>query len=178
MWLWNVLVQEHEKGQVRLAPFDHPSPSTIESLAALLALRDAELTWFVRGIDAGGDDPMEFGEEGQRLLRGIAEGGAFLRSLQELLGRAPAPTVDQVRSTVQSVTEMTSTLESLIERLLSVGDDIRKHALAEMQRREGKRTDDGLPPARVVRVGRNDPCPCGSGKKWKRCCGDTAPAQH
>jgi SEC-C motif-containing protein len=20
-------------------------------------------------------------------------------------------------------------------------------------------------------VGRNDPCPCGSGKKWKRCCG-------
>ncbi|MBN2579118.1 MAG: SEC-C domain-containing protein [Pirellulales bacterium] len=21
------------------------------------------------------------------------------------------------------------------------------------------------------RVGRNDPCPCGSGKKFKRCCG-------
>jgi len=21
------------------------------------------------------------------------------------------------------------------------------------------------------RVGRNDPCPCGSGKKYKRCCG-------
>jgi uncharacterized protein len=23
----------------------------------------------------------------------------------------------------------------------------------------------------VSRVGRNDPCPCGSGKKYKRCCG-------
>ena len=22
-----------------------------------------------------------------------------------------------------------------------------------------------------VKVGRNDPCPCGSGKKYKRCCG-------
>ncbi len=22
-----------------------------------------------------------------------------------------------------------------------------------------------------VRVGRNDPCPCGSGKKYKKCCG-------
>ena len=22
-----------------------------------------------------------------------------------------------------------------------------------------------------VRIGRNDPCPCGSGKKYKRCCG-------
>jgi len=23
-------------------------------------------------------------------------------------------------------------------------------------------------------VGRNDPCPCGSGKKYKKCCGKTA----
>ena len=22
-----------------------------------------------------------------------------------------------------------------------------------------------------AKIGRNDPCPCGSGKKWKRCCG-------
>jgi preprotein translocase subunit SecA len=25
-------------------------------------------------------------------------------------------------------------------------------------------------PAKVVKVGRNDPCPCGSGKKYKKCC--------
>lgn len=29
---------------------------------------------------------------------------------------------------------------------------------------------DGAAPARP-RVGRNDPCPCGSGKKYKKCCG-------
>ena len=29
-------------------------------------------------------------------------------------------------------------------------------------------------PLRTARkVGRNDPCPCGSGKKYKRCCGGT-----
>ncbi|WP_055069693.1 YecA family protein [Clostridium massiliamazoniense] len=27
------------------------------------------------------------------------------------------------------------------------------------------------PEIRVVKVGRNDPCPCGSGKKYKKCCG-------
>jgi hypothetical protein len=27
------------------------------------------------------------------------------------------------------------------------------------------------PDGSVMRVGRNDPCPCGSGKKYKRCCG-------
>src|SRR5262249_16349800 len=26
------------------------------------------------------------------------------------------------------------------------------------------------PPPRRSKVGRNDPCPCGSGKKYKRCC--------
>ncbi len=26
-------------------------------------------------------------------------------------------------------------------------------------------------PVRSVKVGRNDPCPCGSGKKHKQCCG-------
>ncbi len=34
---------------------------------------------------------------------------------------------------------------------------------------------DGTPvrkkPVSVVKVGRNDPCPCGSGKKYKKCCG-------
>jgi uncharacterized protein YecA (UPF0149 family) len=25
-------------------------------------------------------------------------------------------------------------------------------------------------PVRVVKIGRNDPCPCGSGKKYKKCC--------
>nr|WP_243273049.1 MULTISPECIES: SEC-C metal-binding domain-containing protein [Drancourtella] len=32
---------------------------------------------------------------------------------------------------------------------------------------------DGWEPYRRkgVKVGRNDPCPCGSGKKYKKCCG-------
>ena len=38
-----------------------------------------------------------------------------------------------------------------------------------------KPAEDNLPAQPVVRdaqkVGRNDPCPCGSGKKYKKCCG-------
>ncbi|MBQ2707482.1 MAG: SEC-C domain-containing protein [Clostridia bacterium] len=30
---------------------------------------------------------------------------------------------------------------------------------------------NGTAPARTPKVGRNDPCPCGSGKKYKKCCG-------
>ena len=27
-------------------------------------------------------------------------------------------------------------------------------------------------------TGRNDPCPCGSGRKYKRCCGSNSPASR
>ncbi len=34
--------------------------------------------------------------------------------------------------------------------------------------------DDDVPEhAHSTKVGRNDPCPCGSGKKYKTCCGAT-----
>jgi hypothetical protein len=31
---------------------------------------------------------------------------------------------------------------------------------------------DGIPARAAPRTGRNEPCPCGSGKKYKRCCAD------
>lgn len=31
-----------------------------------------------------------------------------------------------------------------------------------------------IPIARAAKVGRNDPCPCGSGRKHKKCCGAAA----
>jgi len=27
-----------------------------------------------------------------------------------------------------------------------------------------------VPDGKAAKVGRNDPCPCGSGKKYKKCC--------
>jgi preprotein translocase subunit SecA len=32
-------------------------------------------------------------------------------------------------------------------------------------------SDHAWPAASEGKVGRNDPCPCGSGKKYKKCCG-------
>jgi preprotein translocase subunit SecA len=33
------------------------------------------------------------------------------------------------------------------------------------------RGDDGPQEQKGGKIGRNDPCPCGSGKKYKKCCG-------
>ena len=36
---------------------------------------------------------------------------------------------------------------------------------------ESRKAKEPLPPRALRKVGRNAPCPCGSGKKYKKCCG-------
>ena len=51
----------------------------------------------------------------------------------------------------------------------------RRQVATRMQ--EGRGTEEGKEPQKKAPaktdkvVGRNDPCPCGSGKKYKNCCG-------
>jgi uncharacterized protein len=47
----------------------------------------------------------------------------------------------------------------------------RAEAWAEMQEIEAEAQADSAATSTQLKVGRNEPCPCGSGKKFKRCCG-------
>ena len=64
-------------------------------------------------------------------------------------------------------------------------DDNRSHLRYDREREKQDRIKAGLPgedepklppPVEPIHseqkeIGRNDPCPCGSGKKYKKCCG-------
>ncbi len=57
------------------------------------------------------------------------------------------------------------------------GVERRNHEVSQFRRQagawlyvDGQVSSKGTP-RQVVKVGRNDPCPCGSGKKYKKCCG-------
>ncbi|MDD4139064.1 MAG: SEC-C metal-binding domain-containing protein [Eubacteriales bacterium] len=64
----------------------------------------------------------------------------------------------------QNVRDRADVLERAIEIYQALGDSGKTAELkAESRRLAGA--------ARVTHVGRNDPCPCGSGKKYKKCCG-------
>ena len=39
---------------------------------------------------------------------------------------------------------------------------------------DSKEAEKKAPIKKEKKVGRNDPCPCGSGKKYKQCCGKNA----
>jgi len=43
--------------------------------------------------------------------------------------------------------------------------------IGEEEQRILSRGGDMNNPKSVEKIKRNSPCPCGSGKKWKRCCG-------
>jgi SEC-C motif-containing protein len=53
----------------------------------------------------------------------------------------------------------------------------RMEKMKEVGRALGIAAAEGNPPARAgVKIGRNEPCPCGSGRKYKRCCAAATPA--
>lgn len=65
-----------------------------------------------------------------------------------------------------------------VAKYKSKGEETEHREIAEFERHAGSWTfvDGklvGPPPVRrdEPKVGRNDPCPCGSGKKYKKCCG-------
>jgi len=65
-----------------------------------------------------------------------------------------------------------------IARYREKGKSVQHHEIAEFTKEDGRWyfVDGHAPkPSQSIRqgpkIGRNDPCPCGSGKKYKKCCG-------
>lgn len=62
-------------------------------------------------------------------------------------------------------------------RFNRLGQELEHHEEAVFHRENGRwvyaeaRMNPKQAPRRVERIGRNEPCPCGSGKKYKKCCG-------
>jgi hypothetical protein len=171
MGYWNTLVSERKAGRVRLPPLTLPASPTKAELLAYATARQDQLAWYPRGMDAGGDDPIELGPPGQILLEGIAEASAHLQTYVEMLEKPAAPDAETLRGSREVLLELEATVERFITKLIDVSDAVRREALDAYAARSRDATDDGMPITRGPKVGRNERCPCGSGKKWKRCCG-------
>lgn len=81
---------------------------------------------------------------------------------------------------IRRVKEAGDTAEiEFVVRFRRERQDITKATLSRFRRDNGQWLyvssdfDPRSPQQRVTKVGRNDPCPCNSGKKAKKCCGTT-----
>ena len=83
----------------------------------------------------------------------------------------------EIRQTVDGgETDEKGTVE-FVARYSTGGEAVAHHERAEFTREDGRwvfadcEINPKMPQRIVDKVGRNDPCPCGSGKKFKKCCG-------
>ncbi len=107
----------------------------------------------------------------------------------ELLAMMPGgklPTAVKMKSNMRKMIE-DETIDPVemmegIKGLALPSEELRQNMLKEIENamgqnggtskpRENPSSDAGIPMWPGRKVGRNDPCPCGSGKKYKNCCG-------
>ena len=72
---------------------------------------------------------------------------------------------------------MSTIKEEIVRRLfafrLRTDAEIKRERVAKVTGEGGgDRTVKRQPVVKKIKVGPNDPCPCGSGKKYKKCCRD------
>ena len=89
------------------------------------------------------------------------------------------PLVEYKKEAFDIFAEMSSRISTEVLTRLLQDPDSGKEAIKEpvKQQRLNYNRGEGSssqPVRRAKKVGRNDPCPCGSGKKFKKCCGINA----
>jgi len=155
-----------------VAPFD--DPLDVQWFAdAVTARRDA----IVRDLDRGRLHPiLDVDERNGDVLWEL-----WIDGFAEAIALRPeawiAPTDDAVvaeargqLSILIAVARQESTLDSMeINALEGQAPDLLRDAIGRLYAARPRET--ASPDAPPAKVGRNDPCPCGSGKKAKRCCG-------
>jgi hypothetical protein len=137
----------------------------IDKLPGLFAEREdaagSTLAWGFVAARLGRTESVEAAKE---LLRAFGDEGEAAEELDMLLRMAleePDPLAPFARDGVGPVDDAIADLKRVIE----IGDALAAEAGDEGDERASE------PVVNEFRaVGRNDPCPCGSGKKFKKCC--------
>ena len=115
-------------------------------------------------------------EDDKYILNAIRAYGIELNLLEEELVEEVKKEEEKEEEIVSIVVEEETVEEVKEEEVIVLkSDEIIKEAIDEMQQDKSKpRQPKGRPPVKEpvkeIKVGRNDPCPCGSGKKYKKCC--------
>lgn len=179
---WNTLITARKaEGGARLAPTHLPAKAAREELERFARQREDEIDWYVKGLNAG-DGPIELGDEGLVLFERLAEGASYLDNYGKLLAREGQSEPKELAESRASLLQLVRTIEAIIDELMTISDAVRREAMDTFAGNAGATTNDGVRIGGVARppgpkVGRNDACPCGSGKKWKKCCGSPAKLQ-
>ncbi len=163
----------------------HEDPERIKSIEQMIILQSVDEHWqeYLRNMDSLREG-ISLRAYGQRdpLVEYKREAFNLFGDLMDRIKNEIAQNVFRTGSSMEALEDFWRSLNNM-----RVDNQSQEQASAMAAARQSAGGPTGAPPPRMntppprpaaaathpdgTRVGRNDPCPCGSGKKYKKCCG-------
>ncbi|MDA8104391.1 MAG: SEC-C metal-binding domain-containing protein [Nitrospiraceae bacterium] len=167
MALWNYLNgwDSDNKG-LPFPGYDYPQnrEGALQRIAASLHLADS----FFEGLALGGINSETIPEGLKEAAGKIEKAGDLLYEEARLLEEGKELGSGDAAEVMKAVEHCERVIDSCI---MKIHNGLKEERMRAVQDLRAVAAAQGLRRRASSKVGRNDPCPCGSGKKYKRCCG-------
>jgi uncharacterized protein len=166
MALWNILSRWDPEGDDFFVPIINYD-NTYGGLVQRLKDGGGFVEYFVKGLDLGDSDENDFSEDGNQALQDMAKNSAIMLQYAHVIEKDKDGNEKSGKTDTDNVEQLEDILADCVARI-NIG--LKE---ARMRRLRERRMMSAPPPSSGTKIPRNAPCPCGSGKKYKKCCGLT-----
>ena len=168
LFLWNVLGGWKPENELLFYP-DIKYPDTPEGLIERVKDNLTLIKSFIKGLDLGETAKEDFSKDAVDALKSLSEADDFLAKLIEAFQKQSSAEVEEFKKAKDSIVGLEGVIGVCIGRINIGLKDARMRVVKEMQK--AAESQKKTAQAKSAKVQRNEPCPCGSGKKYKKCCG-------
>jgi uncharacterized protein YecA (UPF0149 family) len=158
MGWWNLIASAQHKG-TPLSLKKEKFPNTAKGVANRVEAINKNTLAFMTGLDHAGTNPMEMSPDGRDALESLTEADAYCSKYLDLIERGIKPSDNDLKKTNENLDKLEEPMEDCIRRVVGSLNEARKTSVGRT-----------ATPIKSKKIARNDPCPCGSGKKYKKCC--------
>jgi len=171
MSLWNGLACCTQPGEKTFYFPRTEYPKSPDGLKQRIVDDRAMMDYFMKGLDLGGTNEEEFSPNALGATKELAEIMAHLQRYLELLDTDPEA---KNQPTAETLALFDGLEDGILGGFKVIIDSLRGVRQKNVEGMGAFRPAPAPTPARSTKVGRNDLCPCGSGKKYKKCCAGSA----
>src|SRR3989304_3234810 len=164
-FLWNVVVKSTSGKATMVWPkivFQQNDAGLKEYIHAITSLSEQ----FIKGLDLGATQEEDFSGDIGDAFKSLARTDLLLKEYLDLLEKDKSANKKVIAESFEVVGKIEEIIVDCIGRIAVGLKDSRMR-----KARETARFVESAHQARSNKVERNAPCPCGSGKKFKKCCG-------
>jgi yecA family protein len=167
MGLWNLIAHWVPETEVCIMPNVKYS-DTIAGLETRAANDTFFMVCFVRGLKLGRSDKSDLSDDVVDSLESLLEIQELLEQYSDVSEMDGANEQVNIQKAFKLIADLEKTIGDHVARIniglkparMQKAQDMRPHHDYNNTIRRDER-----------KIGRNEPCPCGSGKKYKKCCG-------